>query len=188
MNDQHYLADILVQLRKLKSQADKAVAQVDDTKLFATLDAETNSIALLMKHIAGNMRSRWTDFLTSDGEKPNRDRDREFEIDGADSRAGVLAAWEDGWRITLDAISSLRPSDLDRTVTVRGEAHTVVEAIHRQLTHYAAHIGQIVLLAKHYAGAGWTTLSIPRGKSKEFDVAKAGSTYKVEPPKGGPLA
>ena len=188
MNDQHYLDDILVQLRKLKAQADKAIAQVDDTQLFATLDAESNSIAVLMKHVAGNMRSRWTDFLTTDGEKPNRERDREFEIEGADSRAQVLAAWEDGWRVTLGAISSLRPADLDRTVTVRGESHTVVEAIHRQLTHYAAHIGQVVLLAKHFAGANWKTLSIPRGKSKEFDVAKAGTTYAVEDRKSGRLA
>ena len=188
MNDQHYLDDILVQLRKLKAQADKAVAQVADPQLFATLDAESNSIAVLMKHVAGNMRSRWTDFLTTDGEKPDRDRDREFEIEGPDSRAHVLASWEDGWRVTLDTISSLRPADLDRKVTVRREAHSVVEAIHRQLTHYAAHIGQIVLLAKHYAGGSWKTLSIPRGKSKEFDVAKAGTTYKVEDPKAGRLA
>jgi len=188
MNDQHYLDDILVQLRKLKTQADKAIAQADDAQLFATLDAESNSIALLMKHVAGNMRSRWTDFLTTDGEKPNRDRDREFEIEGADSRAHVLASWEDGWRVTLGAISSLRPADLDRTVTVRGEAHNVVEAIHRQLTHYAAHIGQIVLLAKHFAGPNWKTLSIPRGRSKEFDVAKAGTAYKVDDPKPGRLA
>ena len=188
MNDQHYLDDILVQLRKLKAQADKAIAQVDDVQLFATLDAETNSIAVLMKHIAGNMRSRWTDFLTTDGEKPNRDRDREFEIEGPDTRAHVLAAWEEAWRVTLGAVSSLQPADLDRTVTVRGERHTVVEAIHRQLTHYAAHVGQMVLLAKYYAGANWKTLSIPRGKSKEFDVAKAGTTYKVEDPKSGRLA
>ena len=188
MNDQHYLDDILIQLRKLKTQADKAIAQVDAAQLFATLDAESNSIAVLMKHVAGNMRSRWTDFLTTDGEKPNRDRDREFEVEGADSRAHVLAAWEDGWRVTLGAISSLRPADLDRTVTVRGEAHTVVEAMHRQLTHYAAHIGQIVLLAKHFAGTNWKTLSIPRGRTKEFDVAKAGTAYKVDDPKPGRLA
>ena len=188
MNDQHYLDDILVQLRKLKAQADKAIAQVDDAQLFATLDPESNSIAVLMKHVAGNMRSRWTDFLTTDGEKPNRDRDREFEIEGPDTRAHVLTAWEGGWRVTLDTITSLRPPDLDRTVTVRGEPHTVVEAIHRQLTHYAAHIGQIVLLAKHFAGTNWKTLSIPRGKSKDFDVAKAGTTYKVEDGKSGRLA
>lgn len=188
MNDQHYLDDVLVQLGKLKAQADKAVAQVGDAELFATLDPETNSIAVLMKHVAGNMRSRWTDFLTTDGEKATRERDREFEIEGADSRAHVLASWEDGWRVTLDTIASLRPADLGRTVTIRGEAHSVVEAIHRQLTHYAAHIGQIVLLAKHYAGAGWKTLSIPRGKSKEFDVAKAGTTFKVDDPRTGRLA
>lgn len=181
MNDRHYLDDILVQLRKLKAQADRAIAQVDDDGFFATLDPEANSIALLMKHIAGNMKSRWTDFLTTDGEKPDRDRDAEFIVAGQDSRAHVMALWEDGWQRAIGGISALAPSDLDRTVHVRGEAHTVVEALHRQLVHYSAHIGQIVLLAKHYAGAGWRTLSIPRGKSKDFEVAKSGSLYHVDP-------
>ena len=185
MNDQHYLDDILVQLRKLKTQAEQAVAQVDDTQFFATLDPEANSIALLMKHMAGNMRSRWTDFLNSDGEKPTRDRDNEFIAEGKDSRPHVLAEWEDGWQRALGAISALRPADLDRTVRVRNEAHTVVEAIHRQLTHYAAHVGQIVLLAKHYAGSNWQTLSIPRGKSRQFDVAKSGAAYQVPAAKSG---
>jgi Protein of unknown function (DUF1572) len=185
MDAQHYLDDILVQLRKLKSQADRAVAQTTDAHLFATLDADANSIAILMKHIAGNMRSRWTDFLTTDGEKADRDRDREFEVEAANTRPEILAHWEDGWRRTLDAIGALGPDDLARTVRVRGEAHSVVEAIHRQLTHYAAHIGQIVLLAKHYAGAGWETLSIPRGKSKDVDVAKSGASYRVDGPPAG---
>jgi hypothetical protein len=185
MDGRHYLDDILVQLRKLKGQADRAIAQTSDAHLFATLDAEANSIAILMKHVAGNMRSRWTDFLTSDGEKPDRDRDREFEVDAANTRAQVLALWEDGWKRTLDAIGALGPDDLRRTVTVRGEAHTVVEAIHRQLTHYAAHVGQLVLLAKHYAGANWQTLSIPRGKSNDADVAKSGASYRVGSPPSG---
>ena len=188
MNDQHYLDDILVQLRKLKTQADRAVAQVGDKEFFATLDPEANSIALIMKHMAGNMRSRWTDFLTSDGEKPDRNRDSEFVVEGADSRAHVLAVWEDGWRRTLDAISALRPADLARTVHVRGEGHSVVEALHRQLTHYAAHIGQIVLLAKHYAGASWQTLSIPRGKSRDVDVAKSGASYPIDHGTSGPVS
>jgi len=179
--DRHYLDDSLLQLRKLKAQADKALAQVDEAHLFASLDSESNSIAIIMKHMAGNMRSRWTDFLTSDGEKPDRDRDTEFEVDPADTRARILSFWEDGWRVLLQTIAALTPEDLEKTIRIRGEAHTVVEAINRQLTHYAAHVGQIVLLAKHYAGPNWQTLSIPRGKSKEFDVSKRGSTYGVQP-------
>jgi hypothetical protein len=162
MIEQHYLDDSLVQLRKLRSQAEKAIAQIDDEQLFATLDPESNSIALIMKHIAGNMRSRWTDFLTSDGEKPDRDRDSEFEQDPGETRALLLERWERGWSILEQTIGSLTPGDLQRTVTVRGEAHTVVQAIGRQMTHYAAHVGQIVLLAKHYAGPNWKTLSMPR--------------------------
>lgn len=179
MIDQPYLDDVHLQLRKLKAQADKAMAQVSDADLFALIDPDANSIATIMKHIAGNMRSRWTDFLTSDGEKPDRDRDTEFELAAADTRAQLLARWEEAWKLLLDTVSSLRPEDLARTVRVRGEGHSVLEAINRQVTHYAAHVGQIVLLAKHYAGARWQTLSIPKGKSREFDVTKAGSTYGV---------
>jgi hypothetical protein len=177
MIEQHYLDDALRQLRKLKVQGDKALAQVDDEHLFAPLDPESNSIAILMKHMAGNMRSRWTDFLSSDGEKPDRNRDTEFEVGSAETAAQVKADWERGWAILFDAVGSLRPDDLQKTVQIRGEAHTVIEAINRQATHYAAHIGQIVMLAKHFAGAGWQTLSIPKGKSREFDVAKSGGAY-----------
>lgn len=177
------LDDALLQLRKLKAQADKAMAQVDDRQFFDTLDPEANSIALIVKHLAGNMRSRWTDFLTSDGEKPNRERDNEFLL-LRDTRESLMATWEEGWRLVFDAISPLSDEDLTRTVRIRGEAHTVLEAVNRQLTHYAAHVGQIVLLAKHHAGAKWQSLSIPRGKSKEFDVAKAGSTYGVPKTRG----
>ena len=162
MIEQHYLQDAVVQFKKLKAQADKALAQTTDAHLFATIDAESNSIAIIMKHIAGNMRSRWTDFLTSDGEKPDRQRDTEFEVAAADSRERILALWEDGWARTLKAVSTLTVADLSKTVQIRGEAHSVIEAINRQLTHYAAHIGQIVLLAKHFAGSDWETLSIPR--------------------------
>jgi hypothetical protein len=118
-----------------------------------------------MKHVAGNIRSRWTDFLTTDGEKPTRHRDNEFVVDGADDRAHVTAVWDDAWRLLLETIASLKPADLERNVTIRGEAHTVVEAINRQMTHYAAHVGQIVLLAKHYAGAEWKTLSLPKRRN-----------------------
>jgi hypothetical protein len=180
MFEQHYLDEALHQLRKLKTQADRALAQIDDTHLFAVPGPESNSLAVIMKHMTGNMRSRWTDFLTADGEKPDRNRDTEFEIDEADTPERVRARWEDGWRLTLDTIGSLVPGDLERTVRIRGEAHTVLEAVNRQLAHYAAHVGQIVYLARHYAGPRWQTLSIPKGKSREFDVAKSGAPYPIE--------
>ena len=162
MIKQHYIDDCLFQLRKLKSQADKAIAQVDDAQFFALLDPDANSIALIVKHVAGNMRSRWTDFLTSDGEKPDRQRDTEFEREAGDTRATVMARWDAGWELLLNTLSSLKPADLGKTVTIRGEPHTVVQAINRQVSHYSAHVGQIVLLAKHYAGPRWQTLSIPK--------------------------
>lgn len=180
MIEQQFLQDALLQLRKLKAQADKALAQTSGEHFFATLDPEANSIALIMKHMAGNMKSRWTDFLTTDGEKSDRNRDGEFETSAADSRATITTQWEDGWRRLFDAVESLVPDDLSKTVRVRGEAHTVLEAINRQMTHYSAHIGQIVLLAKHYAGSQWQTLSIPRGRSKDFDVAKSGASYDIK--------
>ena len=162
MIKQHYIDDCLFQLRKLKAQADKAIAQVDDTQFFALLDPDANSIALIVKHVAGNMRSRWTDFLTTDGEKPDRHRDTEFEREAGDTRAAVMARWDAGWALLLNTLSSLTPADLGKTVTIRGEPHTVVQAINRQVSHYSAHVGQIVLLAKHYAGPRWQTLSIPK--------------------------
>jgi hypothetical protein len=162
--EQHVIDDSLLQLRKLKELADKGLAQVKPDDLFAVLDPEANSIAVIMKHMAGNMRSRWTDFLTTDGEKPDRNRDDEFIISGSDSHAELLAVWEDGWSRVFAAIASLEPDDLGKTVHIRGQAHTVVEAINRQLIHYAEHVGQIILLAKHYASANWRTLSIPRKK------------------------
>jgi hypothetical protein len=161
---QHFLDDCLFQLRKLKADADKAMAQVDDSQFFALLDPDANSIALIVKHVAGNMRSRWTDFLTTDGEKPDRQRDSEFERDGGDTREAIVARWNAGWELLFTTITSLQPGDLGRTVTIRGEPHTVVQAINRQVSHYSAHVGQIVLLAKHYAGPKWKTLSIPKRK------------------------
>ncbi len=177
MIEQHYIDDMLLQLNKLKGQAEKAIAQVDDGQFFAVLDPEANSIAIIMKHVAGNMRSRWTNFLTSDGEKPDRNRDGEFVARNQETRAEIMDAWNDGWKRTTDAIAALAPEDLSRTVHVRGEAHSVLEAINRQVAHYAAHVGQIVLLAKHYTGSHWQTLSIPRGKSQEVDVSKKGAPY-----------
>lgn len=179
MIEQDYLDDCLLQLRKLKELADKAVRQIEHEQLFTVLDPEANSIALLMKHMAGNMRSRWTAFLTTDGEKPDRDRDQEFIVDADDTHAKILATWEEGWGRLFEAVSSLVPQDLAKTVRVRGELHTVVGAINRQMTHYAAHVGQIVLLAKHYAGSNWQSLSIPRGKSKDFDVSRSGHAYGI---------
>lgn len=157
-----YLQDVCVQLRKCKELADKAIAQTSAEHFFATLDDENNSIALTMKHTAGNMRSRWTNFLASDGEKPDRDRDREFVIEDGETRERVTALWENGWTVTFAAIEPLVVEDLLRVVSIRGEPHTVMGAINRQLIHYSYHVGQIVLLAKHYAGDKWQSLSIPR--------------------------
>ena len=167
MIEEHYLNDCGVQLRKLKTQGEKAIAQIDDPHLFAALDPDSNSIAIIMKHMAGNMRSRWTDFLTTDGEKPDRHRDTEFEPAEGETRAAIVARWEEGWDRFAKAISSLRPGDLEKTITIRGERFSVVEAINRQMTHYASHVGQIVLLAKHFAGPRWQTLSVPKAKSKQ---------------------
>ena len=175
----HYLEEARRQLRGHKRMGESAMSQLSDQDFFVTLDPEANSIAILVKHLAGNMRSRFTDFLTSDGEKPNRFRDREFELSPAATREEIMAWWEEGWSIVFNAIDPLRPEDVMRTVTIRGEPHTVLQAINRQIAHYAQHIGQIVFLAKHLRSNEWKTLSIPRGKSKDFDVSKKGSPFKV---------
>ena len=175
----HYLQEAVRQLRKYKAMAEAAFAQVTDADFFRAPDPESNSVALVVKHLSGNMLSRWRDFRTSDGEKPDRRRDAEFEVEPADSRSSVLARWEEGWAALFDALAPLQERDLLETVRIRGEAHTVVEAIQRQLTHYAYHIGQIVFLAKHFAGARWRSLSIPKGKSSEFDVSKSGTPYAI---------
>jgi hypothetical protein len=174
--EQAYIDDSLRQFSKLKDLADRAIAQVTDEKFFVPLDAQSNSIAVIMKHLAGTMKSRWTDLLTSDGEKGTRDRDSEFEIILVDSRPSVTAAWEGGWGFLFRAISDLKPSDLGRTITIRAEAHTVLQAINRQLTHYAEHVGQIVMLAKHFAGDSWNTLSIPRGQSRQYGSTGSGTS------------
>ena len=162
-----YLTDALSLFRQYKRQAEMAMEQVADQDLTRTLDPESNSIATIVKHMVGNMRSRWTDFLTSDGEKPDRDRDTEFE-NPPDSREQLMNAWESGWKLVFAAVEPLTEADLGRTITIRGEAHSVMQAINRQLLHYAAHAGQIVFLAKHLASEHWKSLSIPRGKSAEF--------------------
>jgi Protein of unknown function (DUF1572) len=167
----HYLEEARRQMRGHKRMGEAAMAQLRDDDFFLTLDPESNSVAILVKHLAGNMRSRFTDFLTSDGEKPDRFRDREFEVSGATTRADVLHWWEEGWGCVLGAIDALKPEDVMRTVTIRGEPHTVLQAINRQIAHYAQHIGQIVFLAKHLRSSEWKTLTIPRGKSEEFKKA-----------------
>ena len=149
------------------------MAQLKDEEFFFTLDPESNSVAILVKHLAGNMRSRFTDFLTSDGEKPDRFRDREFEVNSATTRADVMRWWEEGWACVFGALAPLQPEDVMRTITIRNEPHTVLQAVNRQIAHYAQHIGQIVFLAKHIRSSDWKTLSIPRGKSEEFKTHKA---------------
>jgi hypothetical protein len=165
----HVLEDSIAQFAKLRALAEGALAQVDDAAFFAVPAEDANSIAHIVKHLAGNARSRWTDFMTSDGEKPDRDRDREFELDASDTRPALMAAWDAGWQALDTALKPLAPGDLTRTVPIRGEPYTVLVAMHRQLTHYAYHVGQIVQLAHHARGAAWKSLSVPRGKSKEFN-------------------
>lgn len=163
-----YIEESLAVFRQYKQMAEGAMAQLSDDQLFATLDGEMNSIALIVKHMTGNMRSRWTNFLTSDGEKPDRNRDTEF-IEPPATREALLERWETGWKIVFDAIEPLTDADLTRTVTIRSEPHSVLQAINRQVAHYASHIGQIIFLAKHLAGSNWKTLSVPRNRSAEFN-------------------
>jgi hypothetical protein len=167
-----YLADSLALFRQYKTMAERAMEQVSDEQLFAALDDEANSIAIIVKHIAGNMRSRWTDFLITDGEKPDRNRDSEF-VEPPATRAALLEVWHDGWARVFQALEPLSDADLGRKVLIRGEPHSVMQAINRQLGHYACHIGQIVLLAKHFKGAEWRSLSIPKNKSAAYNSAVA---------------
>jgi len=164
-----YLKDALDLFRYSKRLGERAMEQCPDEGLFAALDAESNSIAITVKHIAGNMRSRWTDFLTTDGEKPDRNRDTEFEAPPK-TRAELLALWETGWKQVFAALEPLTDADLGRRVLIRTEPHSVLQAIQRQLTHYAYHVGQIVYLGKHFAGERWTALTVPRRKSAEFNA------------------
>jgi uncharacterized damage-inducible protein DinB len=170
-----YLKDSIDLFRYYKKLAERAMAQCPDAGLFTVLDAESNSIAIIVKHISGNMRSRWRDFLTTDGEKPNRHRDTEFE-EPPKTRAELMELWERGWKYLFDALEPLTEADMTRTVTIRTEPHSVMQAINRQMAHYAHHIGQILFLAKHLAVKAtgkWDSLSVPRGQSKQFaaDVA-----------------
>jgi len=175
-----YLDDALSSFRAYKKLAENAIEQVNDEEFFITLDAEANSIALIMKHIAGNQMSRWTDFLTTDGEKPDRNRDMEFVIESDSNKEGLLAYWERGWQTLFSALEPLQPADFERTVMIRGQEHTIVQAINRQLTHYSYHIGQIVFLAKHFRSAEWKSLSIPRNRSAEFNAALGQQSGKAD--------
>lgn len=168
---QLYLQDIPIQFQKLKDLAERALAQVRDEDLFVKLDPESNSLVMIVQHLAGSLRSRWTDFLTTDGEKPDRNRDAEFEVRDEVSRAELMARWEDGWACVFDTLAGLREEDLVKTILIRSESHSVVQAIHRGMTHVSYHVGQIVFLAKHFSSASWQTLTIPRGKSGEFTEA-----------------
>lgn len=164
-----YIDEAFRSLRGYKRLADGAIAQVDDTQFFATPDPESTSIAIVMKHMVGNMRSRFTDFLTTDGEKPDRKRDQEF-IDSGTSRPELLRQWEQYWQLVFETLNSIGPEDLTRTITIRGEPHSVLQAVQRQVVHYAYHVGQIVYLAKHWKGVEWKSLSVPKGQSEQFNA------------------
>ena len=170
-----YLQDSIGLFRYYKKLGESALAQCPDAGLFTALDKDANSIAIIVKHIAGNMRSRWTNFLTTDGEKPDRDRDSEFE-EPPKTRADLFTMWDAGWKIFLEALDGLSEADLTKTVTIRGEAHSVMQAMNRQTAHYSCHIGQIILLAKHFAGDGWKSISVPKKGSGQFTAdVKAGN-------------
>jgi uncharacterized damage-inducible protein DinB len=171
MDGNAYLADVVTRFRELQKQCDRAVAQVPPELWSKRLDPGSNSIVTLLLHLSGNMLSRWTDFLTTDGEKPDRDRDAEFEDPASLAHEALLSRWSQGWERLFEALSGLTDADLERSVTIRSQPHTVVEALNRQLAHYASHAGQIVFLAKHLAGPRWNTLSVPRGGSAAFSDA-----------------
>lgn len=175
MNGDLYLADALKRFREAQAQCDRALAQVPVERWTHRLDPESNSLATLMLHLSGNMLSRWTDFLTTDGEKLDRDRDAEFEDPATFDPEALRARWERGWTCLFGALEGLTAADLDRTVAIRNEPHTVLEAINRQLAHYPYHAGQLVLLAKHLAPGPWQTLSVARGGSRAHNAAMMGN-------------
>jgi len=170
METTNYVEIALQELTRLKRLADDAIRQVDSGQFFTALDAESNSIAVIVKHIAGNLRSRWTNFLDSDGEKPDRNRDSEFELTEQETKDTILNRWEANWQLVFDKMNSLKPEDLQRTITIRREPYSVIAALNRQLSHNAYHVGQIVFLAKHLVGSEWRTLSVPRNKSADFNA------------------
>jgi hypothetical protein len=167
----HYLETVMGIFERQKRLAERAFAQLEPDDYHRMLDPESNSVAIIIKHMVGNMRSRWRDFLTTDGEKPDRNRDGEF-IDDVTSVETLMALWENGWKQVFQAVEALTPDDLLKTVTIRGKPHSVLEAIERQVDHYGQHVGQIVMLAKHFRGESWQTLSIPKGQSETFDSGR----------------
>jgi hypothetical protein len=173
-----YLEEAFKSLRGHKRLAEGAMRQIGDEQFFRVLDPESNSVALIVKHITGNQRSRFTDFLTSDGEKPWRDRDSEFISTEQDTREALMKRWEENWKLVLDTVKSLKPEDLSRTVSVRGEEYSALVAVHRQVAHYAYHVGQIVFLAKYLRSTGWESLSIPRGMSNAPEALQAEKKWK----------
>jgi uncharacterized damage-inducible protein DinB len=166
---ENYLSDAIQSFRNYKNLAEKAMVQVSDEEFFRLIDQESNSIAIIVKHIAGNLKSRWTDFLTSDGEKDFRQRDSEFIVEN-ETRESLMNFWKESWQVLFEALESLTAKDFEKKITIRQQSHTICEAINRQLTHYAYHIGQITFLAKHFRSTDWKTLSVPKNKSKEFNV------------------
>lgn len=164
-----HLDDAIAQLRKLRELTEMALQQVPEERWFTRLDGESNSLAFIMKHMAGNVRSRWTDFLTTDGEKPDRRSGAEFEDEAGDTAQTIRRRWDAWWALVFEALAPLDDGDLGRTVVIRGEPHTVVQAVNRQITHYALHVGQILFLAKHLAGGTWRSPSVPRGMSERFN-------------------
>lgn len=168
---EHYLLDAKRQFHATKKLADRALSQVSDDDWFVRIDAKSNSIAIIVKHVAGNLRSRWSDIFTTDGEKPDRHRDSEFELNENDTKEALQAYWEKCWGILFATLDSLQPEDLGRTILIRNEPHSVIEAINRQLLHYSLHVGQIVFLTKHLASEHWQSLSVPRGMSAIFNAS-----------------
>ena len=170
MSEETYTELVLREFRRLKRLADQAMEQVSDEDFLASPGATDNSIAIVVKHMAGNMHSRWRDFLTSDGEKPDRKRDSEFVLDAGDTRQLLISRWESGWELLFNTLAPLGDDDFQRAVTIRGEPHTVLQAINRQLTHHACHVGQIVYMARHFAADRWKSLSVPKGESEQFNL------------------
>ncbi|HEY6970820.1 MAG TPA: DUF1572 family protein [Candidatus Angelobacter sp.] len=179
-----YLDEVRRNFRGYKRLAEGALAQLKDAEFFYAPDEESLSMALLMKHINGNQRSRFTDFLTTDGEKPDRNRDQEFELEAGVTREQLMQRWEAGWNCVFDALASLKSSDVSRTVYIRGTPHSVIQALQRALAHYAYHVGQVVYLAKHIRKAEWQSLSIPKGESAEYNAVKP-EDRKVKSPSAG---
>ena len=177
----NYKTDAIASFRRYKQMAEKAIEQLADEEFFIVIDPESNSVAIIVKHIAGNLHSRWRDFLTTDGEKPDRRRDTEFEFYADDTRSSLMNFWETGWQTLFDSLEPLTEADLAKTVTIRGEPHSVIEAINRQLTHYSYHVGQIVFLAKHLRSSKWQTLSVARNRSEEFNRTMIQKHLKPDP-------